>query len=294
MDSLSTYTSTKTIDYEKSVVLSFDIKKSRFGVGHENGKIVYNQSSILPKYEGLKLDGNILSNSLNQKTFLDDKLTVIIDNSTITSKDEISEDTIYDENGKNITSLKTPTFYIYDGVFYTNSSKKEELNTGKVIYEIVSPSSEVTEDAYIDKNDDVYQKSKRYTCDDYLIILDSSEKEYTLQLEMDSSSIALLSVGEIIKRDLTEHPVYSISHFNNEEQTDYYYENPLLEDNTERFRFVFSNRGKILSISGFDNDKNCFIQKETFCFDINEETLPQKINVYTSSSSNISNVSTNF
>ena len=288
---MNTHKTLSTIDFTKSVVISFDVKVNKndylFGVGYEGGNILFkgqNKINLEDLPELISNTNKIIEFSLSSNKGITDNLIVI------------------EGEPNNLLSD-------IDITFSKNENKELCLNDGvtpikdnKLIYKkIEDPSSEEAKNLIV-LNDEIFKIADEYTPTSYCLSSDTNDEEdFILKIKDDGFNLDLLNVDITATRDLESYPisqilqqVISINPENSEKSILSFSEitnGSKFEDDQIRVRFVFTNGGRLLNVSCYNSDKKIYENLGSYSF--TQALNESKIYVYNSSSS-ISNVSTNF
>ena len=277
---MKTVKTTKELDFTKTIVISFDVKPTSddyiFGVGYTGGKLLFrgqnysNELNPSISFENNKMEYPIL----DDETFIKKlKLIHAGDNDMISRPD-------YFENW-------------YGDVFY-DEENNIPLNDGLKIYEETTDYSS-EKDIMVEDNI-VYKSSKNYNLISYVAKSVFDMDSFLLKTEDKGEDVTFLSFGYSATKDLNSNSIGEIFQEFVKKDGEIEITSELSEDifinQTKKIRFVLSNNGRSLNVSIYDEIKKCYIPHSSYSFIIPVEK--DYLFVYCSSSSIISNVSTNF
>lgn len=288
---MNTHKTISTIDFTKSVVISFDVKVNKndylFGVGYEGGNILFkgqNKINLEDLPELISNTNKIIEFSLSSNKGITDNLIVI------------------EGEPNNLLSDIDITFSKNENKELCLNDDVTPIKDDKLIYKkIEDPSSEEAKNLIV-LNDEIFKIADEYTSTSYCLSSDiNDEEDFVLKIKDDGFNLDLLNVDITATRDLESYPisqilqqVISINPENSEKSILSFSEitnGSKFEDDQIRVRFVFTNGGRLLNVSCYNSDKKIYENLGSYSF--TQALNESKIYVYNSSSS-ISNVSTNF
>lgn len=288
---MNTHKTIFTIDFTKSVVISFDVKVNKndylFGVGYEGGNILFkgqNKINLEDLPELISNTNKIIEFSLSSNKGITDNLIVI------------------EGEPNNLLSDIDITFSKNENKELCLNDDVTPIKDNKLIYKkIEDPSSEEAKNLIV-LNDEIFKIADEYTPTSYCLSSDiNDEEDFVLKIKDDGFNLDLLNVDITATRDLESYPisqilqqVISINPENSEKSILSFSEitnGSKFEDDQIRVRFVFTNGGRLLNVSCYNSDKKIYENLGSYSF--TQALNESKIYVYNSSSS-ISNVSTNF
>lgn len=271
---------TKELDFTKTIVISFDVKPTSndyvFGVGYTGGKLLFR--------------GQKYSNELNPSISIEGdemEYPILEDDSLIENLKLISL-------GDNGLSSESEYYEDWYGNLYFDEERNIPLTDGLEIYEETSDYS--SEKDLIVEDNKVYKPSTNYDLISYVAKTTFDMDTFVIKLDDKDEDITLLSFGYSAKRDLESNKIGEITQEIVKKDGESEITSKLSNDNfinqSNRIRFVLSNNGRSLSVSTYDKEKKCYIPYSSYSFIIPVEK--DNLFLYYSSSSKISNVSTNF
>lgn len=277
---MKTVKTTKEIDFTKTIVISFDVKPTSddyiFGVGYSGGKLLFRGQ----KYSN-ELNSSIsITGNKMEYPILDDES--LIENLKIFSM------------GDNELYSKSEYYEDWYGNLYFDKEETIPLTNGLDLYEETSDYS--SEKNLIVENNKVYKPSSNYNLISYVAKSTFDMESFVLKTDDKGEDISLLSFGYSAIRDLNSDAVGEISQEIIKKDGEMEIISKLSNDNfiqqSNKIRFVLSNNGRSLNVSTYDKEKKCYIPHSSYSFIIPVEK--DNLFIYYSSSSKISNVSTNF
>lgn len=271
---------TKELDFTKTIVISFDVKPTSndyiFGVGYTGGKLLFRGQ----KYSNdLNSSISIIGNEM-EYPILDDE--ILIENLKLFSlaNNELSSNTEYYED--------------WYGNLYFDKEKTIPLTDGLKLYEETSDYS--SEKDLIVEDNKVYKPSTNYDLVSYVLKTTFDMETSVIKLDDKDEDITLLSFGYSAKRDLESSEVgevlQEIIKKDGESEITSKLSNDDFIKQSKKIRFVLSNNGRSLNVSIYNEDKKYYVPHSSYSF--NMPVDKDNLFVYYSSSSIISNVSTNF
>lgn len=271
---------TKELDFTKTIVISFDVKPTSddyiFGVGYSGGKLLFRGQ----KYSGELNPSISIADDKMEYPILDDEN--LIENLKLFSigNDDLSSKSEYHENW-------------YGDLFY-DENKTILLDDGLRLYEETSDYS--SEKDLIVEDNKVYKPSTNYNLISYVAKTVFNMDSFILKTDDRDDDVTFLSFGYSALRDLNSNSIQETSQEIIKKDGETEISSELSEDifinQTKKIRFVLSNNGRSLNVSIYDKNKKCYIPHSSYSFIIPVEK--DNLFVYYSSSSIISNVSTNF
>lgn len=320
---MATYITTSPIDFTKTVVISFDTnhRPNNFDFGVGICDIVIDREE-----ENINLIGEV---KLQDYTHIDFDTDIYHQNgSTITFSLLSSKEKIFSEGFivQKTENVKAGIEYYEDSssTFKTHNQirmdllKFEKNDDGFLCLNLASGLKKIKEDTVIfEKTDDyanlkenlvvqnnnVYKESKNNEIEAFVLdfgdgtilaldetTFEDSDIKYLKNLE-------LLALDYCMSKNLKEESILYISRIPKSEDA-----NPSSDDGSiiknspfdknQRIRFVISNNGRLMNISLYDKEKKIYNDYLSFTFE--KKIEKGYLEVYTNSSSNPSNVSTNF
>lgn len=293
------YKSKFALDFSKSVVISFEVTADKndysFGVGYAGGKILFRGQNSIDDFEnGISISNNKMEFSI----YGDTSFVKNLKSFSIGDNDLVSKYKNYiDENG-NVVVEESEFFKNEEGFVYYDEDLSIPLDDSVRIYEKTldyENSKNLIVDGY-----DVYKQSNIYSLITYIGECSDENQDYILKIEDINDNLTLLSFDNSVTRNLEENNLSEsyqeiISPNENGETVilnSSLSDGSLFEKDLNRIRFVFSNRGRLLTVSIYNPNKGLYEKYAEFSFikEMNEDYLK----IYHNSSSSISNVSTNF
>lgn len=290
-DIMKTYKTISTIDFTKSVVISFDVKVDKndyiFGVGYEGGNILFkgqNKINLEDLPDLISNTNKIIEFSLSSNKGITDDLIVI------------------EGEPNNLLSDKDISFFKNENKELCLKNTNSPIEDNKLIYKKIEDASSEEAKNLIVLDDEIYKIADEFTPTSYCLSSDINDEEnFILKIKDDGFNLDLLNVDITATRDLESYPisqilqqVISINSENSEKYTSSISEisnGSKFENEQNRIRFVFTNGGRLLNISCYNSDKKIYETLGSYSF--TQSLNESKIYVYNSSST-ISNVSTNF
>lgn len=283
---MAKYRTKKEIDFNKSVVISFDVTTTdnsfSFGIEHDGGIVKLNGlSNISPSLNNISLKNNVVTFSLMEKSIFSDNLIsqkeiIISENNSTSTNDKI----VFEKDDKDFLCIDN-----------------ERIKEDTVIYEKIDDYENKIENFIVIENS-VYKKSETWNSDINPIIAVASSKEksdtFILRLNENDDNLTFLSLDCLCEKDMKDDGVLEIYHEikNTTIKNALTSFNSIFKNSTNRIRFVFTNNGRLLSISVYDEKEKMYKEYENLSF--RKSIDKGYLIIHTSSSSSISNVSTNF
>ena len=330
---MATYRTTSPIDFTKTVVISFDTNHSPnnfdFGVGicnidyevieNEEGEIIEEKEVInlsggvkLQDYNHIDFDDDIYSQKENIITFsLISSKENLFSKGYIIQKSENETDGInyYDDKTINSTNIEVESLIFEknddDFLCLNLSSGLKKVKEDTVIFEKIDDYTNLKENLVV-QNNEVFKENKDSEIITFVLdleddsILSLGQRTYKENISDETTylkDLDLLALDYCMTKNLKEESILYISRIPKSEDA-----NPSSDDGSiiknspfdknQRIRFVISNNGRLMNISLYDKEKKIYNDYLSFTFE--KKIEKGYLEVYTNSSSNPSNVSTNF
>lgn len=320
---MATYITTSPIDFTKTVVISFDTNHRPnnfdFGVGICDIEIEGEEEKInligevkLQDYTHIDFDDDIYHQKGNTITFslLSSKEKIFSDGFIVQKTENVKAGIEYYEESSSTfkTHTKIPMDLLKfekndDGFLCINlASGLEKIKEDTVIFEKTDDYANLKENLVV-QNNNVYKESKNNEIeafvldfgDNTILALDESTfKESDMKYLKD---LELLALDYCMTKNLKEESILHTSRIPKiKDANPSFNDGSIIKnspfDKNQRIRFVISNNGRLMNISLYDKEKKIYDDYLSFTF---EKSIDKGyLKVYANSSSNPSNVSTNF